>query len=72
MLVGWCLVIAALAPLLCVAHANDQPALTADKLLSTGQLLTEKTHYLEALDLLEGGPGPERAVFVPVADDGLG
>jgi hypothetical protein len=52
-LVGWCLVIAALAPLLSVARANDQPALTADKLLSTGQLLTERTHYLEALDLLE-------------------
>jgi hypothetical protein len=52
-LASWCAVMAALVPLSSPAHANDQPAITADKLLGTGQLLTERTHYLEALDLLE-------------------
>jgi hypothetical protein len=52
-LVGWWLAIAALASLPSVPWANDKPAITADKLLSTGQLLIERTHYLEALDLLE-------------------
>ncbi|MGO9568323.1 MAG: hypothetical protein ACLP5H_12350 [Desulfomonilaceae bacterium] len=53
MLVGCWLVIGALTQLSSVARANDQSAITADKLLSTGQLLTERTHYLEALDLLQ-------------------
>jgi hypothetical protein len=35
------------------SHSNDLPAVTADKLLSAGQLLSERTHYLEALDVLE-------------------
>jgi hypothetical protein len=52
-LASWCLAMAALVPLISLAHANDQPAITADKLLGTGQLLTGKAHYLEALDLLE-------------------
>jgi hypothetical protein len=52
-LVGCWLVIAVLTPLSSVARANDQSTITADKLLSTGQLLTGRTNYLEALDLLE-------------------
>jgi hypothetical protein len=52
-LAGWWLVMAALVPLSSVAHANEQPALTTDRLLGTGQLLSGKAHYLEALDLLE-------------------
>jgi hypothetical protein len=52
-LAGWWFVMAALVPLSSVAHANEQPAITTDRLLGTGQLLTEKAHYLEALDLLE-------------------
>ena len=52
-LVGRWLVLGALVLLPSLSHASDQPAITADKLLKTGQLLMEKTHYLEALDLLE-------------------
>ncbi len=51
--VGRWLVIGALVWLPSVSLGNDQPGISADKLLSTGQLLTERTHYLEALDLLE-------------------
>jgi tetratricopeptide (TPR) repeat protein len=47
------LAIAVLMAIPCLSQANDQPAVTADKLLSAGQSLSERTHYLEALDLLE-------------------
>jgi len=52
-LAGQWVVIAVLMWLPSVSAANDQPPKTADKLLSTGQLLAERTHYLEALDLLD-------------------
>ncbi len=51
--VGRWLVIAVLVSLPSVSLGNDQPGITADKLLNTRQLLTDRTHYLEALDLLE-------------------
>ncbi len=47
------LAMAALMSLPCFVYANDIPAVTAEKLLSAGQLLMERTHYLEALDLLD-------------------
>ncbi|MGB6065054.1 MAG: hypothetical protein WBG50_09610 [Desulfomonilaceae bacterium] len=50
---GRWLALGALVLLPSLSNANGQPAITADKLLKTGQLLIEKTHYLEALDLLE-------------------
>lgn len=51
--IGRCLAVAALIAIPSLSHGKDQPAVTADKLLSAGQLLSERTHYLEALDLLE-------------------
>ncbi len=51
--VGRWVAVAALIVIPYFAHANDQPPMTADKLLSAGQQLSERTHYLEALDLLE-------------------
>lgn len=44
---------AVLLPVSSLGHADEQPAITTDRLLGTGQLLTGKAHYLEALDLLE-------------------
>jgi tetratricopeptide (TPR) repeat protein len=51
--VGRWLVVAALISFPSLSHANDRPPMTADKLLSAGQSLSERTHYLEALDLLD-------------------
>jgi tetratricopeptide (TPR) repeat protein len=53
MRVGRWLAIAALMALPSFSHANDQPTMTADKLLTAGQTLAERTQYLEALDLLD-------------------
>ena len=36
-----------------VVHAADMAVVQAEKLLRVGQELAEKTHYLEALDLME-------------------
>lgn len=48
----WPIVMAiVMLPWLC--HANDQTAIQAEKLFKAGQLLADKTYYLEALDLLE-------------------
>jgi tetratricopeptide (TPR) repeat protein len=49
--VGRWLVVATLVSVAAVSRSNDQP-ITADKLLNTGQMLAERTHYVEALDLL--------------------
>jgi tetratricopeptide (TPR) repeat protein len=51
--VGLWLAMAALMSLPSLSNANDRHAITADKLLSAGQSLSERTHYLEALDLLD-------------------
>ncbi len=52
-LLGRWLVLGALVLLPSLSHASGQRAITADELLKTGQLLIEKTNYLEALDLLD-------------------
>ncbi|MBI5572421.1 MAG: hypothetical protein HY914_20935 [Desulfomonile tiedjei] len=47
---GWVLALGTCLP---VAHAADMGVVQAEKLLRVGQELSDKTNYLEALDLME-------------------